>query len=119
MTHQEKLERMYRHTDALGISRATVAPPAWRLLWKMGLEVPPPLFAPFLPMALATGSFFAVAWGLLMWLGFWARQGMPLAGMFVSALAAGVLFGLIMAGIYRHLARKHGLPSWADYRGAA
>lgn len=29
MTHREKLERMYRDTDAPGISRGTVAPPAW------------------------------------------------------------------------------------------
>jgi hypothetical protein len=117
MTHEEKLELMYRHTDALGISRATVAPPAWRLLWKMGVQAPPPLFAPFLPMALATGSFFTLGWGLLMWLALWARQGMPLAAMVGSAVAAGVLFGLIMAGVYRYLARKHRLPTWAEYRG--
>jgi hypothetical protein len=117
VTHAEKLERMYRHTDALGISRATVAPPAWHLLWKLGLEVPPPLFAPFLPMALAMGAFFTVGWGLLMWLFFWWRQDMTLAAMLLPAILAGVLFGLIMAGIYRHLARRHGLPSWAEYRG--
>jgi hypothetical protein len=42
---------------------------------------------------------------------------MPLAAMVGSAVAAGVLFGLIMAGIYRYLARKHRLPTWAEYRG--
>lgn len=118
MTHDQKLELMYRHTDALGISRATVAPPAWRLLWKLGVQVPPPLFAPFLPMALAMGSFFGIGWGLVMWLAFWSRQGMPLGVVALAALAAGALFGLIMAGIYRRMARKHGLTSWADYRGA-
>jgi len=119
MTHREKLELMYRHFDALGISRSTSAPPAWRLLWKMGLEVPPPLFAPFLPMALATGGFFALGWGLIMWLGFWASRDMPVSIAVLSSLAAGALFGLVMAGIYRHLARRHGLPSWAEYRGGA
>lgn len=118
MTHQEKIALMYRHTDALGISRATAAPPAWRLLWRLGAEVPPPLFVPFLPMALATGGFFALGWGLVMWLAFWSRQGMPVGVVTVSSLAAGVLFGLVMAGIYRYLARKHGLPTWAEYRGA-
>ena len=115
MTHQEKIALMYRHTDALGISRGTVAPPAWRLLWKMGLEVPPPLFAPFLPMALAMGSFFAVGWGLLMWLGFWARQGMPVAIMAGSALAAGVMFGLIMAAYLVAQARHYQVPRWLTF----
>ena len=117
MNHREKLERMYRHTDALGIGRSTVAPPAWRLLWRLGAEVPPPLFAPFLPMALATGGFFALGWGLVMWLGFWSRQGMTFGSAVMLSLAAGAIFGLVMAGVYRYLARKHGLPAWAEYRG--
>lgn len=119
MTHREKLELMYRHFDTLGIGRSTSAPPAWRLLWFLGLEVPPPLFAPFLPMALAMGSFFAVGWGLLMWLGFWSARGMPVTGVVLASLGAGALFGLLMAWIYRRMARRHGLPSWSEYRGGA
>lgn len=50
MTHTEKVERMYRHM---------AAPPAWRVLWRMGIEAPPPLFMSFLPVALVLGTFFA------------------------------------------------------------
>lgn len=117
MTHREKIEKMYRHTDALGIGRSTVAPPFWHLMWKLGWEVPPPLFAPFLPMALGMGAFFTVGWGLLMWLGFWSRKGFPLSAAVLSALVAGAIFGGVMAAVYRYLARKHGLPLWAEYRG--
>ena len=118
MTHQEKLEAMYRHMAVLGVSKSTAAPPAWRLLWRLGVEVPPPLFTPFMSSALAMGAFFGLFWGLGMWAALWARQGVPLAVMAASALAAGALFGLIMAAYYRHLARKHGLPAWAEYTGA-
>ena len=119
MTHQEKLEAMYRHMAVLGVSKSTAAPPAWRLLWRLGFEVPPPVFAPFAANALAMGAFFGLFWGVGMWAMLWARQGMPLALMATSALAAGTLFGLVMAAYYRHLARKHGLPAWAEYAGAA
>ena len=118
MTHQEKLEMMFRHTDALGIGRSTVAPPAWRLLWKAGLRTPPPVFLGFLPLALGMGLFFAIGWGLLMWVFMWWRQGMTVAATAVVALVAGVMFGVAMASYYRYHARKLRLPDWTTYRGA-
>jgi hypothetical protein len=118
MTHHEKLERMYRHMETLGIGKSTSAPPAWRLLWRFGIEVPPPLFTPFVPGALAMGASFGFLWGLIMWAAFWARQGIPVGLMTIAALSAGTLFGLTMAAYFRYLARKHGLPSWTQYKGA-
>ena len=115
MTHHEKLEKMYRHMEMLGVSKSTAAPPAWRLLWRFGVEVPPPLFTPFLPGALAMSAFFGLFWGLAMWAMLWAHQSMPISLMAVTALAAGLLFGFIMATYFRHLARKHRLPPWAEY----
>lgn len=56
MTHTQKVERMYRHMAALGVSRSTAAPPAWRVLWRMGIEAPPPLFMSFMPVALVLAS---------------------------------------------------------------
>jgi len=118
MTHQEKLEAMYGHMAMLGFSKNTAAPPAWRLLWRFGIDVPPPLFTPFMSGALAMGAFFGLAWGLLMWAILWAHQGMSAILMAATALAAGALFGSLMAAYFRHVARKHRLPSWAEYTGA-
>ena len=118
MTHQQKLEEMYRHMAMLGVPKSTAAPPAWRLLWRLGVEVPPPLFTPFVPSALAMGVFFGLFWGLFMWGILWSRQGMPLGLMAAISLAAGALFGLIMAAYFRHVARKHRLPPWSEYTGA-
>jgi hypothetical protein len=42
---------------------------------------------------------------------------MTIAATVATALLAGVLFGLAMAGYYRYFARKHRLPDWSDYRG--
>src|SRR5690606_5915862 len=118
MTHREKLDAMYRHMASLRVPRGTAAPPAWRLLWKLGIEVPPPLFARFAPAALAMGACFGLGWGLAMWAILWARQDMPVGVMVVASLAAGALFGLAMAAYFRHLARRHALPPWSEYTGA-
>jgi hypothetical protein len=119
MKHSEKLELMYRHMASLGISRAVAAPPAWRLLWALGIEAPPPLFAPFWPSVLLIGAYFGTAWGVVMWLVQWSRRGMPPSIAAGAAVTAGVLFGLCMAVYFRHVARKHHLPSWDEYPGAA
>ncbi|KAF1712309.1 hypothetical protein CSC70_01940 [Pseudoxanthomonas kalamensis DSM 18571] len=118
MTHQEKLMAMHEHMKRIGVSRSTAAPPAWQLLWRLGIEVPPPLFLSFLSITLVMGTVFGLFWGLLMWVILWARQGVPLGIMATGTLVAGALFGLAMAAWLRHLARKHNLPSWAEYTGA-
>lgn len=117
MTHPEKLKAMKSHMAALGIMASTAAPPAWKLLWRLGVEIPPPLFLGFWSLALFMGAFFGVLWGVVMWLILWSWQGIPFVFVAIAALVAGFLFGLSMATYFRYLARKHNLPSWADYSG--
>jgi len=109
MTGSEKLQAMQARMAELGIAPSTAAPPLWKLLWRMGVEVPPPLFMGFWSVALLMGGFFGVGWGILMWFMMWSRQGMAGWVALVAAVVAGVLFGLAMAAYFRHLARKHGL----------
>ena len=117
MTHADKLKQMYEHLPALGISPYTAAPPVYRLLWRLGVEVPPPLFTRFFPLALVMGAFFAIGWGGFMWLFFWSRESAPAGGIAVVSLAAGILFGLFMAGYIRYKANKLNLPLWSQYNG--
>ena len=98
-----------------GVRPSTAAPPLYRLFWKMGLKVPPPLMAGFFSIALLMGGFFGVFWGLLMWLLMWGRTGMPMAAAAVLALLAGALFGLLMAAVLRWQARNKQIPAWKDF----
>ena len=118
MKHSEKVDAMQRHLVPLGFSPYTLAPPAWRMMRQAGLQTPPTIFMGFLPLAFGTGLFFAIGWGLLMWVFLWWREGMTVAATAGTSLLAGVLFDLAMAGYYRYFARKHRLPAWSDYRGA-
>ena len=115
MEPSEKIARIQQRMAELGISPSNAVPPLWKLLWQSGVDIPPPLFMGFGSIALLMGGFFGVFWGLLMWVIMWSRQGMPTWLVLAAAAMAGVLFGLCMAAYFRHLARRHKLPSWAEF----
>jgi hypothetical protein len=101
--------------EARGLGKSTYAPPLFRLLWKLGVSVPPPHMAGFAFNSLLMGGFFGVFWSLLMWLMLWGRQGMSLLGAATTALVAGGLFGLAMGWYMRSSARKRAIPRWQDF----
>lgn len=115
MTHEEKVALAISDLTARGISKGAVAPPLFQLVWKLGIRIPPPHFKTFFGVALLTGSFFAMGWGLLMWFVFWSRTGLSTGQAVMTSLGAGILFGFGMAFYYRRKARKLGLPAWHDY----
>ena len=92
------------------VSPSTSAPPMYRLAWKLGLRVRPPLYQSFWSLALGLGIFFGIAWGLLMWFLIWRGDGKPISEALVASLAAGVLFGLWMAAYYRWKVKRLQLP---------
>lgn len=102
--------------EKTGIMRSNYAPPYLRLLWRMGFDVPPPHFAKFWQNALFSGCFYAIAWGTLMYFFVWSKTAMSVTAMLNSAGIAGILFGLALASYYAHGKRKHGLPSWQEFK---
>lgn len=114
MKEHEKLEAMYRHMDALAVPRATAFPPAWRLMWRIGWHVPPPLFLGFWPLALTTGAAFGLLWGLAMLL---MSAYTPVVFSTWAACLTGLLFGLLFSGLVRMKAGRYKLPPWSEYQG--
>ena len=97
---------------ATGLNRVNYEPPLIRVLWRLGLDAPPPHFASFASCAIVSGVFFAVIWGLLMWLMAWQSQGVSLPLGIGMAAFVGLLFGVAMAGYYSVGRRKYKLPEW-------
>lgn len=112
MGFQERRDRAIRLLEQRGIDRSSYAPPLVRLLWRCGVQVRPAHFMGFGAAALLSGSWFAVGWGLVMWVGFWSRHNTELHSALVSACAAGLFYGLFMAGDYARQRKTHDLPSW-------
>lgn len=110
----EKRQRALALLAAKGISSAAFNPPLIQLLGRLGLQIRPPHFLPFVAGVALFGVYFAVIWGLFMWLFVWSGETMtPVMGA-LSALAAGLLFGVGMAGWYRFSCWRHRLPRWAS-----
>lgn len=65
MTHDEKVAFLLDDLARKGIGRYTVAPPIYRLLWRLGIEVKPPLFASFLSWWRSPGWVTAFCWAFL------------------------------------------------------
>src|SRR5260370_25773652 len=112
MTHREKVDRLIADLGKQGMNAYTVAPPIFRLLWKMGIHVPPPLFLGFFSLALLNGSYFGPLWGACMRLLIW--RDMPLVQVATSSAIAGIFFGLGMAAYYRWKAARLHLPRWEN-----
>lgn len=116
MTEAHQLENYKHHMAAKGVGEATAFPPAWRLLWSIGIRLPPPPFLGFVSLTLIAGGLFGPLFGRGAWLlGNRGVQEMPAGEALWVALVTGATFGLIMAAYYRHLARKHRLGAWAAF----
>jgi hypothetical protein len=113
MTYPSKLSSALAMLAATGIGRGSYEPPLYRLLWRVGLFLPPPHFASFGFNFVFNAAWFATLWGAIMWLLLWSQLGGSGVVATITAVAAGVLFGLTMAAYYRYGARKHGLPLWS------
>jgi hypothetical protein len=113
MAPRQKIDAAVRYLRARKVSAGTAAPPLYRLLWALGVPVPPPHFQSFPALALAMGVPFGLLLGVVLTFAGPGNPALPIgAGM---GLVAGALFGLSMAGYYRRSAARMNLPRWADF----
>ena len=97
-----------------GMRRGNYAPPGVRLLWLLGVDVPPPHFARFANIAVAMASVFGVTYGLLLLLIEGRAQFAPMPFALVRVVVPGLLYGLAMAQYYAYGRHKYHLPSWSE-----
>lgn len=100
--------------DQAGIWELNAAPPMSRLLWRLGVNVPPPHFISFAASAVSNGVGFGIIWSLLLYVLH------PLSGItfpaptMLKAIGGGLFVGLSMATYYAYGRDKYELPRWSS-----
>ena len=112
MTFEEKKQRALALMAEKKMWRSNYAPPLLRLLWKFGIQIPPPPFMPFWQNVLCFGGFFGTFWGLFMWLTIWGNVEGGVIITLQRSLFAGVFFGFFMALYHYWRKRVNKLPDW-------
>lgn len=95
-----------------GLRKNHGVPWSYRLLWWMGLKVPPAVFNSFGANVLLLGLYFGFFYGLIMWFVTWHPDGMPPSKAIIMSSFAGLFYGVCMAAVFRNRRKAKGLPEW-------
>jgi hypothetical protein len=112
MTSREKINAALEDLKGRGVSKSSAAPPVYRLMWALGIHIPPPHFQSFLGLFALQGFFF----GLIMTVVLFAiLPTNEIEMLLLVGAGSGLVFGLLMATFMNIYKRKLGLPAWDDY----
>ncbi len=114
MTFEQQRTATIQRLIEAGIADTEGQPPLWRLLWRLGLKIPPRLFAGYWSVVLAEGLPFGIAWCLLFGFALWRDQQSPVAIALFSALFASWLYGSAAAWAMARRRSELGLPKWRE-----
>jgi hypothetical protein len=92
-----------------GIWPSNYAPPLFHLLWRLGMNVPPPHFIRFVSVVIFMGAFFGGAMSLFV---LWSTTGISGTLVLIIGVLTGLAFGLAMACYYAYGRSRHQLPHW-------
>ena len=124
MEDRVAIDRALAELHARGVGAWTAAPPAFRLLWRLGLFVPPPHFLGYWSLSLCIGLLYGVLiFPVCLWAVFYepltiSGDAKLLAFAFLVAAGGGLFFGLAMALYLRWRASRLCLPSWKEFRAS-
>lgn len=114
MTFQSRRAQSLAILKNTGMWRCNYEPPYLRVLWRMGVEIPPPHFVPFSRMVIFAMAWFSAAWGAIMWPLVWSKQGMTGVSAVGISCGTGLFLGFSMAIYFAYGRRKYRLPRWAS-----
>lgn len=109
MEFEDKLESGMALLESKGLKRQGL--PLNGLLRRIGIAVPPPLFAGFWLNTIVYTVPFGILFGAL---NFALRSDRSPGALAIQVVLTAILYGLAMAFWTRRVAAKHGLPRWDD-----
>ncbi len=96
-----------------GIMKRNYLPPTYPILWRLGLEVPPPHFLSFWNLLLITGLPFGICWiGLC--LGSFEAHGLDMTLAVLGFVIVVGAPGAVFASYYTAGRKRFRLPKWSE-----
>ena len=99
-----------------GIWPINYVPMGLRLLWRIGIDVPPPIFLSYWANVLLGGSIPALIYTIMIGLVPWLYRERSLVEFAVGIAVFWLIVGLVRAFTWARLRRKHNLPLWRQIR---
>jgi len=117
MHESERIEAMIRDLEGRGIGRFSSAPPFYRFLWRIGIQVPPPYFQTPPMLFVTSATYFGLFW----FLGMVSIRAilfgtMDLTQIAFGAVVGGLLFGALSTALVRYRTKRLHLPRWDQHR---
>jgi len=109
----KKLETALKLLKEQNVKKRQAFPGVHRLLWKVGVNVPPPHFNSFVGNSLFGSIFMFVFMGLWMNLFVWLKSGRLFSELFFTFLGA-IIFGIFSALLIERKKAVLDLPKWED-----
>ncbi|WP_097475061.1 DUF6404 family protein [Escherichia coli] len=111
MTFEQKKARAIALMDSKKMWRSNYAPPLLRILWRLGIRLPP---MPFWQVTLLMGSLWGISWGCAMWFIYRGPSGMVAGEAIIISITGVFLFGLCMPSFHWWRRKVNRLPPWDD-----
>jgi hypothetical protein len=115
MNHTNKVKHLLYELTEKGYNAIWVAPPFFRVLWKLGIKLPPPIFLHPLVNILIVGTYYTFGWAIIIWTVHWRYHHPSISTVVMVSVLAGLITGALYAQIVRWRARTLGLPPWHCY----
>jgi membrane associated rhomboid family serine protease len=116
MKFKDKIKSLEKTLVENGEKKGLASPPLFRLFWKLGWNIRPPLFQSFKMNSLYFGGSFTVIMEIiyLFMLGMRSEYHDPLIDI-VAAIVSGLVFGLAMAWTIEKKKQKLKLSRWDEF----
>ncbi len=89
MTFEQKKARAIALMDSKKMWRSNYAPPLLRILWRLGIRLPPLPFMPFWQVTVLMGGLWGISWGCAMWFIYWGPSGMVAGEAIIISITGG------------------------------
>lgn len=114
---ERRLAACLSDMQARGLRRGLCAPLHYRIAWRLGIRLRPPVYSGSVATWVREGLISGAEYGGFFWIGTWILGGEPF-GMLGVVVAAG-FFGLLMGGVmwrqYYFGIDRLRLPRWEQY----